>query len=183
MRTRLDRSDRLDIRGLLLISLLWLCIQRWLGRKKGLEILDGGDQSSTFRLGSPTIKRREVMHTAREIKMVGRTDEHILGRNYIDQWRLLSRKASGKPKSNRDMIGYSTVCYREEAMDTEEELGAAVVVGVDIGAGAESGDGGEQGRDEGVDELGIGIESLGLVGQPAQCRAGHGRGTGNVTGV
>ncbi len=99
---------------------------------------------------------------------------------------------SGHPEGHGDVVGRVSERDREQAVYAEQQQGAPVIERwgrrisraraagegrtVDIGLGAQGGDGGEDGVDIGVDAGGVWI-ALGGVGEPAlgERETGHGR--------
>lgn len=66
-----------------------------------------------------------------DVHVLARSDEHIIsGHNVRDWW--LARIISSYPHSDRYVVARSTVGDRQKAMQTEQQLCPAVVVGCGV---------------------------------------------------
>lgn len=87
------------------------------------------DESSGTDLGFafPVLDVLECASAA-GIEILARLDKHVGGRDYIDDGGLAG-VVSGQPDGDGDVVGCLAVGDGEEAVDTEEELGPAVIKG------------------------------------------------------
>lgn len=82
--------------------------------------------------------------------------------------RGLARVIPSYPEGDRNVVRGGAVGDGQQAVQTEQQLGAAIVVRVDVCLGTDGGEAGEGGVDVRVDGVG-GVVDGGVLAQPALC--------------
>lgn len=84
-------------------------------------------RSATYLVLLGPIRNIVYLAATTDVDVFAGPDEHVIGGDDVDD-RWLARVVPSYPERDRDVVRGATVGYGQQAVETEQQLGAAVVV-------------------------------------------------------